>query len=654
MDAKWASADAARVVQATREFLKAGGNSGLPGSTSGQPTPRVRLDGVLERALQSAFDASAAAGPGSRRLSAPAVVARTSWAGPPKQRLSSSTHEALAEETAEQVRGSGLRAERHAAVDTGVGLPSPLTVQVAELHSKAAAQEAARANVEARVARLEHELVTALDAAVSSTTAEATALRRLSSTGAGGPAPAADSSSLAALEARLVAMEARAEAEARARRTLEQRTKRLEAELATALEAAVSAAASENRGEARGSGGDVRAAVAQAVDQLRTELEASLQVAARGGQGGRHEDGGLDGRVTRLERELGTALEAAVAAAAAEANGGSQRRRGPSDEDIAHVMDTLRSLEARVADADGTVRRCEQEAMRASAAAVSALTGMLAVKDHSVAGNSGGARPSGGSDGSHGGGGGGATAADLNHLRLRVQALETASDGSPGPAAGQQLVVALGNRVEELETALMTIRDALSAMASRQVHLQQQEAAQGAQAQGLAHAQQRLTSLESRVEAAEAALTAASEAASRAETAAAGAAVAAASARRAADEAPRAAAHAVASMGGMSPRVTHSAPPQVAPGTPSAQAVQALAGRVRGCEANMEAVRGDTSNMRHNVDALALVVEQLAGRLDALEGDVAEALRAVAAQLGALEQTPAGSPMMSTPHTGRR
>ena len=512
------------------------------------------------------------------------------------------------------------------------------------------------------MARLEHELVTALDAAVTSTTAEATALRRLSSTGGNAPTP--DGASVAALEARLVAVEARAEAEARARRTLEQRTKRLEAELSTALEAAVSAAASETRDEARAatgpSGGDVRAAVAKAVDQLRGELEASLR-AARGGQGGRHEDAsGLEVRVTRLERELGTALEAAVSAASAEANGGSQRRRGPSDADLGHVMDSLRSLEARVADADGTVRRCEQEALRASAAAVSALTGVLAVKDHTAAGS--GAHPSSGADG-HGGGGGGASVADVNHLRLRVQALETASDGStasaPGQQQAQQLVGALGGRVEELEAALVTIRDALSAMASRQVHLQQQEAAQGAQAQGLAHAQQRLTSLESRVEAAEAALTAASEAASRAETAAAGAAVAAASARRAADEAPRAAAHAMASMGGLaSPRVTHSsAPAQPPPGTPSAASVQALAGRVRGVEANVEAVRGDTSNMRHNVDALALVVEQLAGRLDALEGDVAEALRAVASQLGALEQTPGGSPtrmMMSTPQTGRR
>ena len=80
-------------------------------------------------------------------------------------------------------------------------------------------------------------------------------------------------------------------------------------------------------------------------------------------------------------------------------------------------------------------------------------------------------------------------------------------------------------------------------------------------------------------------------------------------------------------------------------------------GKASEVEANVEAVRGDTSNMRHNVDALALVVEQLAGRLDALEGDVAEALRAVASQLGALEQTPGGSPtrmMMSTPQTGRR
>ena len=99
--AQWASADAARVVQATREFLKSGGGTGLPGPATGKATPRVRLDGVLERALQSAFDG--AAPQQSRRVSAPAVVARTSWAGPPKQRLSSSAHEALAEETAEQV-----------------------------------------------------------------------------------------------------------------------------------------------------------------------------------------------------------------------------------------------------------------------------------------------------------------------------------------------------------------------------------------------------------------------------------------------------------------------------------------------------------------------------------------------------------------------
>jgi hypothetical protein len=438
--------------------------------------------------------------------------------------------------------------------------------------------------VEARVARLEIELSAALDAAVTSAQREAV-MRRTSSSADVPVVPAP----VSPLEARLAALEAQASEDRHARQQLETRTKRLEHELAAALEAAVAAAESEAR---------ARQAASQPV-------------------GGGHEAlAAMDTRVARLEKELATALEAAVAAAAAESKEQHRHRLAPSSGgDTARLADHMRQLEGRMAEADATVRRCEQETMRTSAAAVSALTGLLAAKEQL---SSVGGQPH------H---------EDLDRLQRRMQALETAVSAAAASTQANDSreghLTSLSNRVEELEHALEAVRDALRAMSARQLQQQQQGAAQTAQAQGLQHAQQRLLSLESRVEAAEAALTAATESASRAETAAAGAAVAAASARRAADEAPRAAAHAVSTLGLASPRPSQGvlgSPP------PSAQqaGVPALTARLRGCEANLQSVAGDAANTRHNVDALALVVEQLASRLDNLETDVAQALAAVA------------------------
>ena len=458
--------------------------------------------------------------------------------------------------------------------------------QVAALRALAITQDAASADVEARVARLEIELSAALDAAVTSAQREAV-LRRTSSSADVPVVPAP----VSPLEARLAALEAQASEDRHARQQLEMRTKRLEHELAAALEAAVAAAESEAR---------------------------ARQVASQPVGGGHEALAAMETRVARLEKELATALEAAVAAAAAESKEQQRHRLAPSSGaggDTARLADHMRQLEGRMAEADATVRRCEQETMRTSAAAVSALTGLLAAKEQL---SSVGGQPH------H---------EDLDRLQRRMQALETAVSAAAASTQANDSreghLTSLSNRVEELEHALEAVRDALRAMSARQLQQQQQGAAQTAQAQGLQHAQQRLLSLESRVEAAEAALTAATESASRAETAAAGAAVAAASARRAADEAPRAAAHAVSTLGLASPRPSQGVLGSPPPSTQQA-GVPVLTARLRGCEANLQSVAGDAANTRHNVDALALVVEQLASRLDNLETDVAQALAAVA------------------------
>lgn len=600
-DRDW-KVEVAQVLAATRQHLaqRSGGGSlssrssapdaqrgvKTPRAPSGpSPSPRLRLDEALaavqEHARVSGSALRSASRPAPPRASAPPAALiytprRTVDAAPvPTPRESGGSSARRTERSS-----SGQLAPPACSSSQEGGLEARLRVS----ETRADVEACARREVEARVARLESELSTALDAAVATAALEGAA---------DAPAPAPPYEEAASLQARLAAAEAARVSEGEARREVEARLTSLEGELAAALQAAVDAAAAEAsaRRAAAPPPQDVASLVEAAVRSLRAEFQHALQAAHTAHAAVGH-------RVTRLESELATALDAAVAAAAQEASSSAQAAPPATPLDMHSLAAEVQALEARVAHAHAAVRRCEQEAVRASSAAVEAIAGVAAVQTliHPPSPPPAVAA---------------ASAEELSHLRLRVQALETANAADAADSGGGPPALRLLGRVEDVEAALEGVRDALSVMAMRAAA----SPASTAERNALSQLTQRLRSLEGRVEAAEQAVASASEAAARAEAAAAGAAATSLAARRAADEAPSVATSAALSAVVGTPRDTQGG----ASALRLARCEQALAQ----VSSDADAVRSEAVNTRTGVDALALVVEQFVARIESLEADVA-------------------------------